>query len=725
MPVPVRQTYDYLTGGPVTTGTRVLVPFGRRTMVGIVVSNLDATTGFRLKPVKRVLDTRPALGQTMLKLLQWASRYYHHPIGEVLNTALPARLRTANQSENPDEETVYRAAPGLEPAVIEKSLGRAPRQKLLYDLIASYGWCSPGQIKAHDSGVANVRGILAALMNKGLLECRQRPAKTPDTEHTPLEASLTREQQQAIDSITACLGRFSTFVLHGITGSGKTEVYLHIAQSCIRLGKQALVLVPEIALTPQLVARFAQRFAAGVCMIHSNMTAQQRYLSWCNARSGRASVVLGTRSAIFTPLKNPGVIIVDEEHDISYKQQDGFRYHARGLAIKRASLSAVPVVLGSATPSMESMRNVDAGRYQLLRLSRRIGSARLPEVMLVDTKIFPLYQGLSAPLLEAIRYGLERQQQTILYINRRGFAPIVQCGNCRWRAGCDRCDAFLTYHQHTNTYRCHHCGKIIRAQTDCPECHQTIFYAGTGTQRIEKVLTQQFPKARISRFDRDRITTQKKLVQALHDINRGSVDIVIGTQLIAKGHDFPGVTLVGVIDPDRGLYSADFRAPEYLFQQLVQVAGRAGRSENPGRVMIQTAHPENPCLHLIQNQNFDRFYQYCARERETAGLPPFGYLLLWRAESTSATAGLKFLQFVSRIGRNLVKSNQLTDIAVMDPVSSPMEKLAGRYRAQLLVTAAHRKALHTLVSCWLEVVEKSPESRQVRWSIDIDPMEMF
>ncbi len=727
MPVPIRQVYDYLSPEPIQPGARVLVPFGRRTLIGIVVSNSKPCTDLKLKSVKQVFDAECAINSIMLKLLLWASRYYHHPIGEVLQASLPGRLRTARTMDNPVTQSMYRCIAELDRAHTRKSLGRAPRQKALFELLISHDWISIDHIKALSSktGGRNIHGLLVTLMDKGLVESQQQTPGATHMGHKPFDEKLSPEQQLAIAAIVSKLGSFETFVLHGITGSGKTEVYLHIARACIDRNCQAMILVPEIALTPQLVTRFTERFGDGVCVIHSGMTEQQRYRSWWKARAGIASVVLGTRSAVFTQLRNPGIIIIDEEHDISYKQQDGFRYHARDLAIKRASIEGVPIVLGSATPSMESITNVRSGRHQLLKLSHRIGDAKLPEVELVDSKIFPLFDGISPPLLEAIGQGLENRQQTILYVNRRGFAPIAQCGSCAWQAKCDRCDAFLTFHRKTNTFRCHHCGKVNRGETNCPQCDQTLYYAGIGTQRVENALNAQFPQARICRFDRDEITTQKKLEYALTQINERKVDIIIGTQLITKGHDFSGVTLVGIIDPDQGLYSVDFRAPEYLFQQLVQVAGRAGRSKDPGRVMIQTAHPHNPYLQLIRDHDFDQFSQYCARERKSVQLPPFGYIALWRAESTSETAGLQFLQFVSSICREILLSRQIHGIVVMDPVSSPMEKLAGKFRAQLLIKATHRKSLHALIPPSLKQVENSRNSRKVRWSIDIDPMNLF
>lgn len=727
VPVPIRQIYDYLAPRAISPGVRVVVPFGKRTLIGMVVSNNVPSTELQLKPVKEILESDRSINENLMGILKWAAKYYHHPLGEVISTALPGRLRSAKSLADPQLEVQYRSVQDIPQTTMAIGLTRAPRQLALYEKLTSDVWRSADQIKQdfEEFNNSTLGGLLVKLIEKGLVESREFQISVTPLPVKQFTAELTVEQQAVIQKVAGTLNKFKSFVLHGITGSGKTEIYLQLAARCIEKSKQVMVLIPEIALTPQLVDRFTERFGTGVCLIHSAMTDKNRYRAWWQARSGSATVVLGTRSAIFTPLKNPGLFIVDEEHDISYKQQDGFRYHARDLAIKRASIEQVPVILGSATPSMESMNNTDLGRHQILQLTERIGDAKLPSVELIDSKIFPINEGISAPLMQSIRETLDQKQQIILYINRRGFAPIAQCRECAWQAKCDRCDAFLTYHRKTNTFRCHHCSKIIKALTNCTNCNDSLVFAGVGTQRIEDGLREHFPETRIVRFDRDEINNQQKLENTLSKINNGEIDIVIGTQLISKGHDFPGVTLVGVINPDQGLYSVDFRAPEYLFQQMVQVAGRAGRGSAPGKVIIQTAHPDNPYLYLIQKHDFDRFYHFCSEDRKSVGLPPFGYIALWRAESTTELAGLKFLQFVKLAGESIMKKRNFPGISIMDPVGSPMEKLAGRYRAQLLVKSLNRKHLHDLISPWLRKIEKSPQARKVRWSMDIDPMEMY
>ncbi|MDD9855849.1 MAG: primosomal protein N', partial [Gammaproteobacteria bacterium] len=571
---------------------------------------------------------------------------------------------------------------------------------------------------------------------------------------------------------------FASFLLHGVTGSGKTEVYLEAAKRCIDSGRQALILVPEIALTPQLVARVRARLGGAggaensvdpgkigdpgetgdpvdprktvdlsgpgnpdndpenrVAVLHSNLSAEQRYRAWWRARAGRAVAVLGTRSAIFTPLQSPGLIIVDEEHDMSYKQQDGFRYHARDLAIKRASLEGVPVVLGSATPSMETRHNAARGRHRRLALDQRGGASGLPRIALLDAKRHRPVDGISAPLLRAIGERLARREQSIIFLNRRGFAPTAQCAACGWQALCGRCDARLTYHrgcgdhgdgaEHGGAqFQCHHCGRTAPARDACAECGERILFIGAGTQRLERYLRGKFPAARISRLDRDRVTSQAQLEAALRAIRDGATDIIIGTQLIAKGHDFARVTLVGVVDADQGLYSADFRAPEYLFQQLTQVSGRAGRADAPGEVLVQTAHPAHPTLQTMRRHDFEHFARHCIDERRAADCPPFSRFALWRAESTDPDAAVDFLRYAATLGRRLARG-RFDAVQVMDAVVSPMEKRAGRYRAQLLVKSPARGPLHRLLDEWLAAIENDPKSRRARWSIDIDPMEMF
>ncbi|MDD9857236.1 MAG: primosomal protein N' [Gammaproteobacteria bacterium] len=728
--VPLRRVFDYRCEKAPAAGARVRVPFGRggrggRAMLGVVVSNNPAQGGHRLKPISEALDDANLFGARLLELLVWAARYYHHPLGEVLQTALPAALRKGQALADPDRQWWVRALPGGQSGAAP-ALGRAPAQRRLYEELRGGGWVRQAALRERCPGH---RDALRRLQEKGLVEIALRPAHplpppgaAPNGESAP---TLNAQQRAAVEAISGQDGGFASFLLHGVTGSGKTEVYLEAAKRCIAGGGQVLILVPEIALTPQLVARVQARLGGGVSVLHSGLPAEQRYRAWWSAREGRAAAVLGTRSAVFTPLKSPGLMIVDEEHDISYKQQDGFRYHARDLAIKRASLENIPVVLGSATPSMETRHNTGEGRHRRLVLEHRIGAARLPRIALVDLKKHRATDGISTPLLRAIGRRLERGEQSILFLNRRGFAPTVQCGQCGWQAACRRCDARLTCHRHRDEeqFQCHHCGRAEAARLVCADCGARLLLIGAGTQRLDGYLRKKFPEARISRLDRDRVASQAKLERELNAIRTGETDIIIGTQLIAKGHDFSRVTLVGVVNSDQGLYSIDFRAPEYLFQQLVQVSGRAGRAAAPGEVLVQTAHPGHPTLQTLHRHDFERFARHCMAERRAANCPPFSHLALWRAESTDPAAAVQFLRRVAAAGRRM--AGRFPPVQIMDAVVSPMEKRAGRYRAQLLVKSAARGPLHRLLDEWIAAIENHPRSRRARWSIDIDPMEMF
>jgi len=501
-------------------------------------------------------------------------------------------------------------------------------------------------------------------------------------------------------------------------------VYLEVAKRCIANGKQVLFLVPEISLTPQLVSRVREHLGLHVYSMHSGMTDKERYQSWWMAKNGLATALLGTRSAVFSWLQNPGLIIVDEEHDQSYKQQDGFRYHARDLAIKRASLEQIPIVLGSATPSLESLHNANGARHQLLKLSKRIGKAKLPEIEIIDTKTYPLENGISQPVIKAIDTVLSRNEQVIVYINRRGYAPVVHCYECGWQATCQQCAARLTYHQNRKQFRCHHCGHRERFVEQCPECNTDLFFAGAGTQRIEQTLSGKFPGARFCRLDRDQANTTRKLYEQLDLIQKRQVDVIVGTQLITKGHDFSGVSLVCVINADQGLFSVDFRAPEVMFQQLLQVAGRAGRSEGNGKVLIQTAHPGNPYIQMLTQHDYAKFSEASLVEREQTAYPPYTYFALVRAESTDFNAAAALLTQTASIARQFIQNQCLTHVEVFSPIPSPMEKLAGRFRVQLLIRSQVRKQLHQLLGPLSLAVEAQKTSRSVRWSLDVDPMDM-
>ena len=519
------------------------------------------------------------------------------------------------------------------------------------------------------------------------------------------------------------LDQYHAFLLDGVTGSGKTEVYLRVIGSVLAANKQALILVPEIGLTPQLLSRFQRRFPdISIAVLHSGLNDQERLQAWLSASKGNAGIIIGTRSALLTPLDRPGIIIVDEEHDLSLKQQEGFRYSARDLAVVRAQHLKVPVILGSATPALESLYNCERDRFTRLHLPERAGAATPPKFSLIDVRGQKLDNGLSAQLLAQMQTHLGAGGQVLLFINRRGFAPVLMCHDCGWHARCDRCDAHMTIHQHAHRLRCHHCGSERPLPASCPECNSSaLFRVGYGTERVEQVLSSHFPTTPILRIDRD-TTRRKGAMQAMLDqIKQGEPQILVGTQMLAKGHHFPNLTLVGLLDADYGLFSADFRAAERLGQLVLQVAGRAGRAERQGDVLIQTHHPESPLLQSLLSHDYGRFAQALLSERQAANLPPYSHLALLRAEAVDAQAPYRFLEEAHSL------TSQLEDnaIEVYGPFPAPMERRAGRSRAQLLLQSNSRATLQLLLSAWLPRLETLKTGRKVRWSIDVDPLEMF
>lgn len=724
LPAPLHRLFDYLppeNAPPPVIGARVRVPFGpRRLAVGLVLgaATKSALPRTKLKRIHEILDPAALLTESQLALLRWAAEYYHHPIGEVIAAALPALLR---QGHSPDAAalTAWRATPAGIQAVAAGTLARAPAQAHLLASLCQ----SPGGLEAQALSALSPRWsvLIRALEEKNYVsahphDCLQVSGQLPQ----PAPA-WAEQQRVAVEAIRQANG-FQCFLLHGVTGSGKTEVYLGAIDAVIRRGQQALVLVPEIALTPQLVTRFARRFPVPIAVLHSGLTDAERLCAWRAAQTGKAPIVIGTRSAVFTPLKNPGLLVVDEEHDGSYKQQDGFRYSARDVAVLRAAREQIPIVLGSATPALESLYNVRQGNYRLLALPERTGAAGFPGVQLLDMRKLKAHDSLSPSLVEQIQTRLRRGEQSLLFLNRRGFAPVWMCHDCGWTAPCKRCDARLTYHQRRGQLLCHHCGAEQALIKICPACGVGELKAvGAGTERVEQALTRLFPNARIERIDRDSTRTKGALEEKLERVHAGGADILVGTQMLSKGHDFPNVTLVGVINADQGLYGADFRAPERLFQQILQVGGRAGRADKPGQVLIQTWHPEHPIFAALARHDFAGFADYALTERQESEYPPYAYLALLRAESPSVAAALTFLRAAHAIGDQL----DAKGVKLYEPLPAPMERRAGRWRAQLLVQSRRRPPLHQFLAGWREQLAMLPSARRVRWSLDVDPMDMY
>jgi len=723
--VPLRRLFDYRAPPGVDVallqpGVRLWVPFGRRRVCAVLVE-LPATSevpNAKLRAALSVIDEVPVVDAALLGLLRWSADYYHHPPGEVIAAALPAPLRTGATALEDEERWALTAAAragGLPP--LSARAGR------LREMVEALGQHSPAEPAVLAAVSPRWREHLRELEKRGWA-LRLRVA-TASAARPPFQANPgpepTPEQCRALEAIAAAADRHAPFLLHGVTGSGKTEVYLRAIAAVVERGRQALVLVPEIALTPQLVARFAARFDAPLAVLHSSLTDQERLRAWRAARSGEAPVVIGTRSAIFAPMARPGLIVVDEEHDPSYKQQEGFRYSARDLALARAQRLSVPVVLGSATPSLESLERVQSGRATLLELPARTAGARPPSVHLIDLRRHAATQGIATPTVLAIKRHLDAGGQVLLYLNRRGYAPTLFCPSCGWAAPCPRCDARLTVHQREGQVRCHHCGSEQRIPELCPDCGEAAKPVGQGTERIEETLAQLFPQAPLERIDRDAVRRRGALEAALDRVTSGAVRLLVGTQMLTKGHHFPDVSLVVVLNADQGLFGTDFRASERLAQTIVQVAGRAGRAERPGEVLIQTEYPEHPLLAQLLAGGYDAFAAAALEERRAARWPPYSRVAVVRAEAARREAPAEFLERAREIAASLAP----TEVEVLGPATAPMERRAGMYRAQLLMQAPTHSPLQRLLARWLPAVEELPEARKVRWSLDVDPLELF
>jgi primosomal protein N' (replication factor Y) (superfamily II helicase) len=717
---PLRRVFDYLPpttdrGGAIPSpGVRVRVPFGRRQVLGILVevteeSPIDAA---KLKRALEILDSRPVFDAVTFELLRWAADYYHHPLGEVMAAALPASLRGGQAAHVPIEVWALTAAGRAE---LERSAGkRALRQRaLLYRLEQRDG--------ATMDDLAEFKpALFRSLADKGWAAPRSLPAAPAAIKTRPSEVVLTPAQAGVIEAISASFGRFAAHLLYGVTGSGKTEVYLQIIDAALATDRQVLVLVPEIALTPQLVERFQRRFSAGVVALHSGLTGTQRRDAWRAAHGGHARIVIGTRSAVFTPLEHLSLIVVDEEHDASYKQQEGFRYSARDLAVLRAQRARVPVILGSATPSLETLDNVAQGRYSRHELPQRPGAARPPAMHLVDLRKHSSDQGLSQPAMSAMDRHLKDGGQVIVFLNRRGYAPTLYCNACGWIACCAHCDARMTVHAFARELRCHHCGGHAKIPGVCASCSQPLHPVGQGTERVEETLVRLFPDAPLARLDRDTTGASGAMQAVLDRVHRGEARILVGTQMLTKGHDFPDVSLVVILDADQGLFASDFRATERLAQTITQVAGRAGRAARLGEVIVQTSFPEHPLLTRLIAEGYERFAATALEERRAANWPPYSRLALLRAEAKDRDGLDAYLRAAAALGRALDGQS----VRVLGPAAALIARRADHFRAHLLVESPSRGPLQRFLAAWLGQVESLPGPKGVRWSIDVDPQEV-
>jgi len=650
--IPLPRLFDYTVteAAPEDIGRCVRVPFGSGEKVGVIIAVAESSEHDKLKPAGEILRGMPALPADWLALAEFCSRYYQHPLGEVMAMALPPHLRR----------------------------GKLP-------------------------AVRKVKAIVAS-------ENAQ-----------PLLPELLPEQKDAVAAVAAGFGRYAAYLLHGVTGSGKTEVYLRLIEQVLEQGFQALMLVPEIALTPQLESRVASRFpGAKLVSAHSGMPAAARARGFIAALDGSADIVLGTRLAVFSALPRLGLIVVDEEHDASFKQHEGLRYSARDVAVWRAHQRGVPIVLGSATPSLESFFHAKSGRYQLLELRRRAVAEAMPTVRCVDTRREKLQDGMSAALLAALEVRLARGEQSLIFLNRRGYAPVLACPACGWVSRCHRCAANLVVHLADRRLRCHHCGLEETIPKYCPGCgNQDIHPFGRGTQRLEETLSARFPEARILRVDRDSASSPIKWQAILDTIHEGRADILVGTQMLSKGHDFPRLTLVGVVGADAALFAADFRAPERLFSQLMQVGGRSGRADLPGEVLIQSEYPTHPLYQALVDHDYIRFAQTQLDERRAAGFPPFTFQVLLRAEARQLDDSLAFLKIAAESARALLPEG----VSLYDPVPMRLYRVMALERAQLLAESASRPALQSFLAAWAAKLYTQKAPRDLRWHLDIDPLE--
>ncbi len=728
---PLRTALDYLPppgrrAADISAGTRVRVPVGRTQAIGLVTGHAERSTvdPTRLRRVLAVLDTVPVLDAALLSLLCWAADYYHHPPGEVLFGALPVSLRGGAGAHSSQIHLQLTDAGRQAQAEAEAALQRAPRQRAVWQQLQEAG----GSLAATalDAALPNWRAAAHALGERGWTEFVERVADTPapvaSAPANPLLPLLTASQRQAIDAIDASAGRFACLLLQGVTGSGKTEVYMQAVAATLARGHTALVLVPEIGLTPQLVERFRGRFDVPIALFHSALGEAERLAAWRSAWQGRARIVIGTRSAVFAPLRELGLIVIDEEHDSSYKQQEGgCRYSARDLAVRRAQQLGIPVVLGSATPALESLQNVQQGRYQRCLLPRRDDQAAAPRLALIDLRTQAVHAGLSTAATQAIERHLGAGGQVLVYINRRGFAPTLLCTSCGWIAPCHSCDARLTVHQQAGRLRCHHCGADEPLPERCPRCGFAVKPVGQGTERVEVALAEVFPQQALVRLDRDTARSSQDIERVTGAVLRGEARILVGTQMITKGHHFPDVTLVVVLNADQGLFSTDFRAAERLAQTIVQVAGRAGRAERPGEVLIQTEYPEHPLLQELLANGYEGFAATALAERAAAHWPPFGRIALLRASARDVAHATAFLVAARSIAG--LDDGRRGSVKILGPVPAAMARRAGRHHAQLLIESPDRASLQGFLRRWLPAVDALPDGRRVRWSLDVDPIE--
>ena len=719
--VPLPRFFDYLYPPNLMpiVGGRVLVPFGSQKRVGIVV-DLPASSDVakeKLKPIIDVLDAESLFNSTTWDWLAWSANYYRAALGDVLFQALPVKLRNG-ESAVKNDRTFWRITDLGKQALELGALKRAKKQIEALNLLLTQ------DLEKGNNEISSA--IWSALKGKDYVEEIIVPTEQKswqqalgDNPLVNLDNRLTLNKQQALAFSQLLFQEgFNVWLLEGVTGSGKTEIYLQYIEEVLKKGKQVLVLVPEIGLTPQTVRRFQARFNVEIDVLHSNLNDTQRLNVWERARTGQSAIVIGTRSALFTQFSDLGLIILDEEHDGSFKQQDGWRYHARDLGIVLAQKLNIPILLGSATPSLESVNNVQNGKYHHLVLSKRAGNATALRQFVIDLKHQRIQNGLSEPLLKRMQEHLEKGNQVLLFLNRRGFAPVLLCHECGWIDECHHCEKPYTYHQHQRVLRCHHCGAQKTVPMQCGHCGSThLVTTGLGTEQLEETLKARFPQYNIARIDRDSTARKGKLEGYLEDIQQGKSQILIGTQMLAKGHHFPNVTLVALVNVDNALFSLDFRAEERLAQLYVQVAGRSGRAEKQGEVVLQTHYPDHPLLTTLLEKGYQAFAEETLKLRHNMGLPPFSFQALFKAQCRHSEEAENALSQLA----SFFYEQKIEGLQVLGPIPAPFSKKAGQYRWQLLLQHASRKQLQAALSRY------SPElikSSQVRLILDVDPLDL-
>ncbi|AIY63974.1 primosomal protein N' [Pseudoalteromonas piratica] len=711
--VPLYRNFDYLIEphiqSDIAVGCRVAVQFGRQQLIGIVIKlKSDSEFMSKLRPISSLIDSHPIIDGHLISLVEFASHYYQNPLGESYQVALPNLL---NKGEDLDKSAVP-----IIKLVDQNTKVTGKKQRQLIEHLIDSGSTPVTELSALGFSSSTVKSLLEKSIIEKTIEYNR------DWQSKPLakgdKPKLNREQAVALAAINQQSG-YTCYLLEGVTGSGKTEVYLQALEKPLQQGQQALVLVPEIGLTPQTVNRFRRRFPNVPIMLwHSAMTDHERLSTWRAAQNQSAAIVIGTRSSVFLPFAQLAMIIVDEEHDLSFKQQDSLRYHARDLACFRAAKLAIPLILGSATPSLESVQNAKNQKYQLLTLTERAQTQTDNQYVLLDMRGQHQQSGLAQATLEYIKKELKRRKQVMVFLNRRGFSPSLICHECGWLSQCQRCSANATYHKHIRNLICHHCGSQEYVPTQCPCCGSTqIIPAGQGTEQVAEFLSEAFPDTPITRVDRDSTRKKGSLEAALNEINKGEPRILIGTQMLAKGHHFSEVSLVVIMDVDSGLYSYDFRATEHLAQLITQVSGRAGRSGEAGTVLLQTHFPEHPLLQDLINNGYQDFAHYALTEREEMQLPPFNCLAIIRCESHNPNDINNFLY-------DLIPEQLPSGIQLLGPVPAALERVAGKYRYQLHVQGNERKELHRYLNQLVSYISQSKLATKVRWSIDIDPVSM-